>query len=104
MKWTGESMFQNLGKGTQILIFENGYASGQPQKHLSTGDQIEIRMGPPDEKYFLATILDCGPDEAVIELDGGKKLKMSLLQMGEAEQVPTWDSGPSEVWVICSLA
>lgn len=97
-------MFRAIGKGTQILIFENGYVSGQPQKHLSVGDQIAIRMGSPDEKHLTATVLDCRPDEAIIELDGGMKVKMPPLRSDEMDQTPTWSGGPSEVWVIRSAA
>jgi hypothetical protein len=104
MKWTGESMFRTIGKGTQILIFENGYISGQPQKHLSVGDQIAIRMGPPDEQHLMATVLDRGTDEATIEFDGGKRVKITPLRSDEMDQTPTWSGGPSEVWVIRSAA
>jgi hypothetical protein len=102
MKWRGESMFRNIAKGTSLLIFENGYVTGQPPAVLAAGAKLQIRMGAPDEKWIDATVTEVASGEATMELSDGTKWKMTPRQPGELPTAPTWSGGPSEEWVIRS--
>jgi hypothetical protein len=98
MRWSAETNFAEVGKGTSFLLIENGYVVGAPPATLTAGTEFNIRnsRGEPS----AAKIVQAGEREIVIETADGSRWRMTPRQPDEMPVGITWNGGPSQEWVI----
>jgi hypothetical protein len=100
MKWAGETMFVAIGPGTSLLLFENPYVEGEPPASLTTGDEVQIRLGGADQKMIRATVVDAEPTAATLNLADGTNWLITPRRVDELPTSITWKGGPSQEWVV----
>ena len=102
-RWSAHTMFDSIGPGTSLLIFEETIA-GLPTNPLTVGDALNITLGGANSVMVRGSIAVVDQDSVVFSLTDRGRWRMTPRRSDEPLVGVIWTASPTQEWVIRSAA
>jgi hypothetical protein len=102
-QWSAQTLFDRLAPGTALLIFEVMTADRVPIS-LGAGDKITVSLGGNSPRDISGLVEQAASDSALLAMSDGGRWTITPKRADEPATAFTGSGGPSEEWVVRSVA